>query len=179
MQRWLESGALRAHRTSAAEVRDLLAVTARDIDDARVTQLSLDRRFAAAYGAALQLATVVVVALGFRVVAQRGHHAVSWQVLSEIMGAEVGVAAVYFDSCRALRNRSDLRQGRRRFASRRCDFEPELTVGVFRICELRYRLEDLLGLPVDVVTTGGLRPEIRDEALNEAIRAAQGLASAP
>ena len=25
------------------------------------------------------------------------------------------------------------------------DFEPQLTVGFFRICELRYRLEDLLG----------------------------------
>ena len=49
----------------------------------------------------------MVVASGFRVVAQRGHHAVTWQALSEIMGAEVGEAAVYFDSCRALRNRSD------------------------------------------------------------------------
>ncbi len=52
------------------------------------------------------------------------------------------------------------------------DFEPQLTVGFFRICRLRYRLEDLLGQRVDVVTTGGLRPEIRDEVLSEAIRAA-------
>jgi uncharacterized protein len=54
------------------------------------------------------------------------------------------------------------------------DFEPQVTVSFFRICRLRYRLEDLLGLPVDVVTTCGLRPEIRDEVLNEAIRAAWG-----
>jgi predicted nucleotidyltransferase len=52
------------------------------------------------------------------------------------------------------------------------DFEPQVTVSFFRICRLRYRLEDLLGLPVDVVTAGGLRAELRDEVLNEAIRAA-------
>lgn len=52
------------------------------------------------------------------------------------------------------------------------EFEPLLTVGFFRICQLRYRLEDLLGERVDVVTAGGLRPEIRDEVLSEAIRAA-------
>ena len=52
------------------------------------------------------------------------------------------------------------------------DFEREVTVSFFRLCELRYRLEDLLGLPVDVVSTGGLRPEIRDEVLSEAVRAA-------
>jgi uncharacterized protein len=51
------------------------------------------------------------------------------------------------------------------------DFEPQVTVSFFRICELRHRLEDLLGLPVDVVTAGGLRPELR-EVLDEAIRAA-------
>jgi len=52
------------------------------------------------------------------------------------------------------------------------DDEPGTPLSFFRVCELRYRLEDLLGAPVDVVTTGGLRPEIRDEVLSEAIRAA-------
>jgi uncharacterized protein len=52
------------------------------------------------------------------------------------------------------------------------DFEPRVTVSFFRICKLRYRLEELLGLPVDVVTTSGLRPEIRDMVLSEAVRAA-------
>jgi hypothetical protein len=88
-------------------MRDLFAVAARDIADAGVTQLSLDRRFATAYGAALQFATAAIAASGYRVAAQRGHHAVVWQVLPEVMGAEVGETAVYFDSCRALRNRSD------------------------------------------------------------------------
>ncbi len=69
--------------------------------------LSLDRRFATAYSAVLQLATIVLAASGLRVTAQRGHHAVTWQALPELMGDDVGDTAVYFDSCRTLRNRSD------------------------------------------------------------------------
>jgi predicted nucleotidyltransferase len=52
------------------------------------------------------------------------------------------------------------------------DYEPGTPLSFFRVCELRYRIEDLLGAQVDLVTTGGLRPEIRDEVLREAIRAA-------
>jgi len=52
------------------------------------------------------------------------------------------------------------------------DYEAGTRLSFFRVCELRYRLEDLLGAPVDVVTTGGLRSEIRDEVLREAIHAA-------
>lgn len=98
---------MRRHRTSRREVADLLAVSQRDLDDARVTGLSLDRRFATAYSGALQLATIVLAASGFRAAAQRGHHAVVWQALPEVMGDGVGETAVYFDSCRALRNATD------------------------------------------------------------------------
>jgi hypothetical protein len=52
------------------------------------------------------------------------------------------------------------------------EYEPGTPLSFFRVCDLRYRLEDLLETPVDLVTTGGLRPEIRDEVLSEAIRAA-------
>jgi len=107
LQRWLDAGDLRRHRTSRREVADLLAVADRNLGDARVTALSLDRRFATAYGAALQLATIVIAASAFRATAQRGHHVVTWQAVPELMGADIGVTAVYFDSCRALRNRSD------------------------------------------------------------------------
>lgn len=84
-----------------------MAVAERDLRDARVTALSLDRRFATAYSAVLQLATIVLAASGLRVTAQRGHHAVTWQALPELMGDDIGDTAVYFDSCRTLRNRSD------------------------------------------------------------------------
>lgn len=39
--------------------------------------------------------------------AQRGHHAVTLQALPELMGEDVRELAVYFDSCRVLRNASD------------------------------------------------------------------------
>jgi uncharacterized protein (UPF0332 family) len=107
LQRWLDAGALRRHRSSRREVADLLAVAKRDLCDARVIALSLDRRFATAYSAALQLATAVLAASGFRATAQRGHHVVTWQALPELMGVDSGDTAVYLDSCRALRNRSD------------------------------------------------------------------------
>ena len=107
MQRRLDTGELRRHRTSRREIADLLAVAERDLGDARVSALSLDRRFATAYSGALQLATIVLAASGFRAVAQRGHHVVTWQALPELMGVGTAETAVYFDSCRALRNRGD------------------------------------------------------------------------
>jgi hypothetical protein len=107
LQRWVESGALRPHRTSPREIADLLAVVDCDLRDAGVAALSPDRRFAIAYSAALGLATVVLAASGYRAVAQRGHHAVTLQALPELMGKDVRELAVYFDSCRVLRNASD------------------------------------------------------------------------
>ena len=44
---------LRAHRTSPGEIGDLLRLAERDEADAAVEAISLDRRFAAAYHAAL------------------------------------------------------------------------------------------------------------------------------
>ncbi len=45
-------------------------------------------------------------------------------------------------------------------------------VGYFHVFDVQDRLEALLGCKVDLVTRGGLRPEIRDEVLAEAVRAA-------
>jgi predicted nucleotidyltransferase len=45
-------------------------------------------------------------------------------------------------------------------------------VGYFHLFDVRERLEALLEARVDVVTPGGLRPEIRDAVLAEAVRAA-------
>lgn len=106
-QRWLESGALRRHRPTRREISDLLAVVDRDYADAQVTAVSLDRRFATAYSSALQLATVVLTAEGYRASAQRGHHVVTIRALPELLGDELRETAHYLDSCRALRNTSD------------------------------------------------------------------------
>jgi predicted nucleotidyltransferase len=45
-------------------------------------------------------------------------------------------------------------------------------VGFFHVFEVQDRLEALLGCKVDLVTRGGLRPELRDGILAEAVRAA-------
>jgi hypothetical protein len=45
-------------------------------------------------------------------------------------------------------------------------------VGLFEFVDLRYRLEDLLGKRVDLVTPGGLKRQLHDSVLREAIRAA-------
>jgi predicted nucleotidyltransferase len=42
----------------------------------------------------------------------------------------------------------------------------------FLVCRLRYYLEEILGGSADLVTTGGLRLEIREEVMSEAVRAA-------
>ena len=51
-------GRLRSHKTSQEEIRQMLRITARDLEDAAITGLSSDRRFLIAYDAALTLATI-------------------------------------------------------------------------------------------------------------------------
>jgi uncharacterized protein len=45
-------------------------------------------------------------------------------------------------------------------------------VGYFHLFHVRRRLEEILGTRVDLTTPGGLRPELRDGILAEAVRAA-------
>jgi len=45
-------------------------------------------------------------------------------------------------------------------------------VGFFHLFRVRRRLEEILGAPVDLTTPGGLRPELRDRILAEAVSAA-------
>lgn len=108
-KRWLADGRLRTHRTSASEVADLLRVVDRDLADARVSGLSADRRFATAYNAALQLATIVLHAAGYRA-AGVGHHWTTLQVLPALLGARAQARADYLDSCRSKRNAADYDQ---------------------------------------------------------------------
>jgi len=52
------------------------------------------------------------------------------------------------------------------------DYEPSTRLSYFRLFDLQERLEELLGAKVDLVTRGGLRSELRDGILAEAIQAA-------
>lgn len=106
LSRLLAERRLRKASPSSAEIADLLSVVARDLDDAHIEALSVDRRFATAYNAALQLVTVVLRAEGFRT-AGTGHHHTTIVCLPEILGEEHRGTADYLDACRAKRNTVD------------------------------------------------------------------------
>ena len=59
LKQWLDNGWLRRHQTSAKEISDLLAITERDLKDAK-GGISDDWRFGIAYNAALKLCTVLL-----------------------------------------------------------------------------------------------------------------------
>ena len=52
------------------------------------------------------------------------------------------------------------------------EFEPEAQIGLFAFARLRRRLSELLGREVDLVTPDAIHPEMRNEILREAVRAA-------
>ena len=106
LKRLQAEGHIRPHKTSAAEVGDLLQVVDRDLADAGIPQLSADRRFAIAYNAALQLATIALHVAGYRAVGG-GHHWATFSALPEVMGPQTQARADYLDSCRSKRNVTD------------------------------------------------------------------------
>ena len=106
MQRLLADGRLRRQRPGRAEIHRLFQVAERDLNDACIEGLSADRRFAIAYNAALQLATVVLRSEGYRT-AGAGHHATVIASLWEIVGPEAQGTADYLDACRSKRNTVD------------------------------------------------------------------------
>jgi hypothetical protein len=61
LQKWLEYGWLRSHKTSRKEISDLRRITDRDLLDA-AGDISADWRFGIAYNAALKLCTILLYA---------------------------------------------------------------------------------------------------------------------
>ena len=66
LEDWLRNRWLVAHTPGREEVENLLAIAARDLEDAKADGLSDDWRHNIAYNAALQLATAVLAAEGYR-----------------------------------------------------------------------------------------------------------------
>lgn len=102
----LNQGRLRQHKTSKKEIENLLALVRRDIKDAKVEGLSTDRKFACAYNAVLQLATILLYCKGYEPEGS-GHHFTVFQTMKIIMGTDYYTLADYFDSCRSKRNITD------------------------------------------------------------------------
>lgn len=89
--------------TSAAEIAGVLGTVDRSLADARVEGLSVDGRFAHAYGAVLGSATVIVRSEGLRVTGPE-HHKRTLAAAAEILGEGYRDRMRYFDRCRVKRN---------------------------------------------------------------------------
>jgi uncharacterized protein (UPF0332 family) len=97
------SDSTRGVRTSPVEIARLLAIADRDLDQASQEVLHLDTRFALAYNAALQLATVVLRLDGVRV-RKDAFHARTFAELKERLPEDRRSVAEYFDRARRKRN---------------------------------------------------------------------------
>jgi len=106
LKRLLDQNKLKPHKTSKTEIRNLLRVIKRDMRDANVKGLSLDRKFTTAYNAVLQSATILLYCMGYKP-RGFGHHFVVFQAMKGIMGKDYDDLADYFDACRSKRNVTD------------------------------------------------------------------------
>jgi hypothetical protein len=99
---WLKNGWLVEHKTSRAEIADLVGVIDRDFDDCETSGLSADWRLNIAYNAALQAATAALAASGYRAVREAHHYRVI-QSLAYTIGADRQLIT-QFDRFRKKRN---------------------------------------------------------------------------
>ena len=107
LQNLLNIGQLKAHPPDAAEVQRLLAAASRNLADARVTTISPEMRFDAAYKAVMQLALAALMANGYRPDTKRaGHHVTVVQGLALTIGLS-RARVVVLDTLRRKRNLSD------------------------------------------------------------------------
>jgi hypothetical protein len=107
LQNLLKIGQLKEHPPDAAEVQRLLAAAARNIGDARVTTISPETRFDAAYKAITQAALAALMAHGYRPDTNRpGHHVTLVQGLPLTIGLAPARVTV-IDTLRRKRNLSD------------------------------------------------------------------------
>ncbi|HTY23890.1 MAG TPA: hypothetical protein VMC85_12205 [Desulfomonilaceae bacterium] len=95
LEDWLKNGWLVEHKTSPAEITELLAITDRDLADCRVQGLSSDWRLNIAYNAALQAATAALAACGYRA-AREAHHYRVIQTLALTIGADTKVVRQFY-----------------------------------------------------------------------------------
>ena len=96
-----------AHKPSRDSIAKLLVAAARNITDAKVTSISGENRFDAAYKAIMQCAMAALWANGYRTsTSQPGHHLTAIQALTKTIGLDSGTVIV-LDALRKQRNLSD------------------------------------------------------------------------
>lgn len=104
---WLNNGDIQKVVVTEKSLKDLLALINRDLKDCQIESLSEDRRFATAYGAALNLANYVIRIQGYRVSGKIGHHKITFDIASEVLGKKSLEFIDFFDLCRRKRNKVD------------------------------------------------------------------------
>ncbi|MEA3401502.1 MAG: hypothetical protein U9R79_09715 [Armatimonadota bacterium] len=101
----LRARRLRPHETTPEEIAALFARARRDHRHARVSTDSEDWRFIAGYSAALSLATIPMVASGYRA-SGPGHHVTVITALPASLGSEAQELTRYLNECREVRNQA-------------------------------------------------------------------------
>ena len=79
LENWLNDGHLKSYKTSRKEIEQLFAVFERDMADAMVEALSVERKFESAYNAALVMARSALSASGYRTSGEGNHY---WTIQS-------------------------------------------------------------------------------------------------
>lgn len=102
--RLLASRDVQRHRTSKNELDDMRGLVARDLADASLAGLSVDRRFATAYNAALLATSMAIARAGYRVTAKTAHHKIAFDSIKLALGPGADKYADYFETCRRKRN---------------------------------------------------------------------------
>ena len=107
MQNLLKIGQLKQHPPDGAEIGRLLAAAQRNLADARVTAISPETRFDAAYKSIMQAALAALMAHGYRPDTNKpGHHVTTVQTLPLTIGLAAARVTV-LDTLRRKRNLSD------------------------------------------------------------------------
>jgi hypothetical protein len=107
LENLLKINKLQTHNPSRESVQRLLQAAARNIEDARIVEISSETRFDAAYKCIMQSAMVALWANGYRTsTSQPGHHQVAIQTLPITIGLEQGTVIV-LDALRKQRNIND------------------------------------------------------------------------
>jgi hypothetical protein len=104
---WFNNGWLKTHRTSREEIRNLLNLIRRDLNDCQVPDLSSDWRFAIAYNAALQCCAVALYCHGYKPARGQSEHYRVIQSLVYTLGQKYADDRDYLNACRNKRNISD------------------------------------------------------------------------
>ena len=104
LEKWLEFGWIKPHKTSKQEINSLFEMIERDLKDAKESNVSDDWKFGIAYNAALKLCTILLNASGYRATSSSAHH-YTINALPLILGDSRKKDADYLDQCRRLRNK--------------------------------------------------------------------------